>query len=95
MNALLTKIKTYFRNAWGRTAAALSAGISGFGTYLLSLQDDLPSWMPHIITLTSAKIAAGVSLFVLSVASFMRHQKAASTIADLKSQVSQQQKPPP
>jgi hypothetical protein len=87
MNALLTRIKAYFHNAWGRTAAGFSAALAAGGTAIMSVQDDVTAWLPHIVTLTSAKIGAGIVLFVLSVASYLRHQKAAGTIADLKAQL--------
>lgn len=83
----LERVKAYFHNAWGRTVAAAGAVIAALGTWVMSVPDELPNWLPHIVTLTSAKIGAGVVLTISSIASFLRHRKAAGMIADLKKQL--------
>jgi hypothetical protein len=76
----MTKLKSWIADKWGRLVTAVGAAASAAGTALAVLPDSPDVWMPHLVTLTSAKVAAGVMLTLLFIASHMRHRKAAATV---------------
>jgi hypothetical protein len=79
----MTNIQAWIKDKWGRLVTALGAIASAAGTAVASLPDSANDWLPHVITLTSAKVGAGIMLTVLFVASHMRHRKAAATVNTL------------
>ena len=85
----MTTFKAWLKDKWGRFITAAGGILTAAGTGIAALPDSANDWMPHLLTLTSAKVCAGVMLFAMWVASFMRHNKAAQVVTTL-----QQQAPP-
>lgn len=81
----MEKIKEWFRNRWGRFVTTLGAILTALGTGIAALPDSANVWLPHVVNITGAKIASGLMLFFLFVASHMRHSQAAKVIAETKS----------
>jgi len=79
-------MNAWIRDKWGRLVTAIGAFATAACTGLATLPDTADVWMPHLVTLTSAKVAAGVMLTLLFIASHMRHRKAAATVNAMQQQ---------
>lgn len=77
----------WIKNKWGRFVSILGGLGTLASTALEWAQEHSEDWVPNFITLTNTKIAAGLSIALLFFASYLRHRKAAKTVADLKAQI--------
>lgn len=78
---MFAKLKAWIQDKWGRFVTAIGAVASAVGTAIAALPDSAATWLPHVITLTTAKVGAGVMLIALFIASHMRHRKVAAALA--------------